>query len=679
MANGNGVYIPVNLDIKGAEENLKQLQRKSKETAKELDSLTEKKTAAQSRLNDADAKVDWAAGRVKEARKKGDWTAEKAATRDYTDALKEQSTALADIEALDAQEKELNATLAETNQQIIANEEGLKRLELEALKENFAAFAKNIAKAGAGVGKFLIQLSPINGIVKGLSAPLKRLGSMFKRVFVFNTLTAGMRQMRQAVSNFIKQNNELNNSLKTLKGAFLTAFQPILTAITPYIQTLINWLTRLMMTIANFTAKIFGTTVKKAQNAAKAIAAAGSKAAKSMAGIDEINQLSGGGGGGGAKFDADPTATLDSDGMAAGFAGKIMNAVDSIDWGAIGTILAEGFNKALGLALDFLSGLNFKKMGEAFAKLINGIVNNVDWKNVGTLIFHCLTMALDFFLGLLGTLDIGKIVAGFGEVALETTRKFTDWLSNINWQELGTNIFSRFLEGVKSVQWGEIAKNILEGLALGLVGFMTLVTTAIVEVVKSIINWFKDLFGIHSPSTVFEEFGEMLMQGLINGIKAMLNAVKSIFSGLWDIIKGVINSILGGIESMANGVVKGINKVIQSLNRLSFTIPDWIPLLGGKKWSMNISELSTISIPRLATGTVVPPNKEFMAMLGDNKTETEIVSPLSTMKEALLEALAENGSGQAVVVNVDGRKLFEIMVGQNNNEVRRTGMSPLLV
>ncbi len=49
-------------------------------------------------------------------------------------------------------------------------------------------------------------------------------------------------------------------------------------------------------------------------------------------------------------------------------------------------------------------------------------------------------------------------------------------------------------------------------------------------------------------------------------------------------------------------------------------------------------------VPYLAQGTVVPANYgSFLAVLGDNKRETEVVSPLSTIKEAVSEALAENG------------------------------------
>ena len=65
--------------------------------------------------------------------------------------------------------------------------------------------------------------------------------------------------------------------------------------------------------------------------------------------------------------------------------------------------------------------------------------------------------------------------------------------------------------------------------------------------------------------------------------------------------------------------------------------------IAGEKFGFNIPKLEQVSIPRLATGTVVPPNREFMAVLGDNKREPEIVSPISTMKQAVLDAILEAG------------------------------------
>ncbi len=98
----------------------------------------------------------------------------------------------------------------------------------------------------------------------------------------------------------------------------------------------------------------------------------------------------------------------------------------------------------------------------------------------------------------------------------------------------------------------------------------------------------------------------------------------------------------------------------------------------------NMPSISPQSIPRLATGGVIPPNREFMAVLGDNKTETEVVSPLSTMKQAMLEALREAGGTGGdgtitVVVNLDGREVARNTVKHVNDMTRQAGKPVLLL
>ncbi len=150
-------------------------------------------------------------------------------------------------------------------------------------------------------------------------------------------------------------------------------------------------------------------------------------------------------------------------------------------------------------------------------------------------------------------------------------------------------------------------------------------------------------------------------------------------------IKGIVNGILGFVESLANGVVNAINTVIRALNRLSFDIPSWVPLIGGNHFGFNIPELSRVSIPRLATGTVVPPNREFMAVLGDNKREPEVVSPLSTMKQAVLEAIAEAGGiGEKeitikVPVYIGDKQVYEATVKYGKTQQMSTGKNPFLL
>ena len=100
--------------------------------------------------------------------------------------------------------------------------------------------------------------------------------------------------------------------------------------------------------------------------------------------------------------------------------------------------------------------------------------------------------------------------------------------------------------------------------------------------------------------------------------------------------------------------------------------------IGGKHIGFNITP---VSLPRLATGTVVPrQSREFAAILGDNNRETEVVSPLSTMKQAMVEALQESGyyrqseSGD-IVINIDGWEVFRVVKKQNDSYIQRTGRS----
>ena len=85
-------------------------------------------------------------------------------------------------------------------------------------------------------------------------------------------------------------------------------------------------------------------------------------------------------------------------------------------------------------------------------------------------------------------------------------------------------------------------------------------------------------------------------------------------------------------------------------------------------------------MPMLATGTVVPPRAGmFAAILGDNNRETEVVSPLSTMKQALKEALAESnisGGNQVVKADLvlDSTKFGQLVVKFGNSEKNRVGV-----
>ena len=185
-----------------------------------------------------------------------------------------------------------------------------------------------------------------------------------------------------------------------------------------------------------------------------------------------------------------------------------------------------------------------------------------------------------------------------------------------------------------------------------------------------------------------------MINGIKNTIQNVLNTIKTIwdniwnglkttvttiFNSIWNSIRGVINSILGGIEGMANGVVRGVNAVIRVLNNLSFDIPDWVPGFGGKKFGFNISQLSTISLPRLAKGAVLKvPTVAEMAEYPGASTNPEIVTPQNIMEETFDRVLAryqDNDNSQPIylTVNVGNEKLGQILLNDLRSKKRQTG------
>lgn len=168
-------------------------------------------------------------------------------------------------------------------------------------------------------------------------------------------------------------------------------------------------------------------------------------------------------------------------------------------------------------------------------------------------------------------------------------------------------------------------------------------------------------------------------QRAFDGLQEITNSFANAGIALFE---GAVNIIIDLINGMINGVVTGINVVINALNSIQVDIPDWVPIFGGKKFGINLSPLTApqipkLSIPRLATGAVIPPNREFLAVLGDQSQGTNVEAPLETIKQAFREALAESGgSGRQmnVVLQVGRRELARTVVELSREEQQRVGM-----
>lgn len=157
------------------------------------------------------------------------------------------------------------------------------------------------------------------------------------------------------------------------------------------------------------------------------------------------------------------------------------------------------------------------------------------------------------------------------------------------------------------------------------------------------------------------------------------------FEAVGDSVKEIFNGIIGTVEGMVNGVIKAINWLISQLNKIKFDFPDWVPIIGGKSFGLNIPKVSEVTLPRLANGAVIPPNQQFAAILGDQRSGKNLEAPAALIKQMVIEGIqaagGAGGSGQPIQVNVmlDRKVLARAIVPEINDMTRQAGKPVLLI
>ena len=192
---------------------------------------------------------------------------------------------------------------------------------------------------------------------------------------------------------------------------------------------------------------------------------------------------------------------------------------------------------------------------------------------------------------------------------------------------------------------------VFNGIKNTISSILNAIKTTIISIVQSIVT------GSTAPL-------QNMKTAWVNVFNTIKSSIVNIMSSMWNGIRNVINSILSGIQSMANNVINGINTVIRAMN----AIP---------KINLSIPTVGQISIPHLAKGAVIPPNKEFLAVLGDQSSGTNIEAPLDTIKQALAEVMATSGGVQDtgdIVINIDGNEIFRVVRKQSKIFTKSTGV-----
>lgn len=148
------------------------------------------------------------------------------------------------------------------------------------------------------------------------------------------------------------------------------------------------------------------------------------------------------------------------------------------------------------------------------------------------------------------------------------------------------------------------------------------------------------------------------------------------FNGIVRLIKTPINGVISAINGIIKGVVTGINAMIGALNHLHFSIPSWVPALGGRSFGLNIPKITNYPrIPLLAQGAVIPPNAPFAAVLGDQKKGTNIEAPESLIRKIFREEAGKNGRYEFKAV-LNRRVLFDEIIDEAKLRQRMSAVNP---
>ena len=208
--------------------------------------------------------------------------------------------------------------------------------------------------------------------------------------------------------------------------------------------------------------------------------------------------------------------------------------------------------------------------------------------------------------------------------------------------------------------------------------------TVLPPIIREIGSLFEKIF--NGISKLVDKVGDNLTKILVDGIGGLIDkvldsiidfvseagpAVNKFVDNIISAVTKLINFVISGIEYMVNRlVIDGINGIINGINSvgefIGFTIP-------------TVREFTIPRfIPKLAQGAVLPPNKPFMAVVGDQKHGTNIEAPLDTIKQALAEVLAmqETGGGD-ININFTGdlAQLGRVLKPVIEKENRRVGGS----
>lgn len=481
----------------------------------------------------------------------------------------------------------------------------------------------------------------------------------------------------------------LRLSFGKLKAAIWDAVAPIGAIFIPMVNQAVWAATRLVKSVGKVIAALFGygQGVKvTAKEQTKLVSSAG-KLKRSLMGFDEINRLNGSTGGGSVESILQKQQVNDT------LSPQLQAVVDKIL--ALVAPLKE---------IDFAPLVTaFGRLKEAISPIGKALFEGLEWAWHNLLVPLAAWTVEDFLPVFLDTLSSALQVLNAVILALQPV---ADWLWESFLKPLGQWAGEKVLDALSWLRekltqlsaWISANQALVQkigvivagvAVALGLVnaaveGFNGLGITAI----GRLGNLGGAMSGLNSPIALLsggiKALGAviLLLIGNWDSVKAAAASAWSAIQSIWGSaapwlrehllnpissgFKTMVNGIIGFLNGMIFGMVTAINGIVGAVNKLKFTLPGWIPGLGGASLGFDLKTVTAPRIPYLAQGAVLPANKPFMAVVGDQRHGTNVEAPLTTIQEAVAAVMGDQTAailaGFEATVDVQ-REILQAVLG----------------
>lgn len=445
-------------------------------------------------------------------------------------------------------------------------------------------------KKAAGALRWLkSQIPKLGTSFSGLGKKIGSVTRLFSFMVLRRAITALLNTMKQGFdtlaqysaangTEFNKNISSMQSGLKQLGNSIVAAFEPLINAVTPIINTFISKLTEATNTLGQFFAALTGkstfTHAKKvvgnyAASLDKATAST-KKLATATAGIDELNILqdsNNSGGDPGASNPADSFETEKVGDKFADLAQMIKDAWEKADFSEIGAMVAEKINAALeGIDWAKIKETS-KRIAQSIGTFINGFVGALDWSMVGTTIGEGINTALVFANTLLTTID-------FGQIGRSLATGLNSAVSVIDWQAVGSLVCNGF-NAVIDLLYDFVS-------TFDFTKFGESTGTAITTAIKGI-KWSKGGAAIGKSVTgLFDTFNGFIKKTDFAALgKGIVSAIGGFFKNLsWSSIGTALSNAIKALADFLYGVVSGtdwaaVPQYIVDAIKDFFTSFDW--------------------------------------------------------------------------------------------------------